>query len=392
MSRGDYRLVTTTRELASVVEHARSARQMGLDTEFLRERTYRARLCLVQIAVSEKVWLVDPLAHVDLAPVAGLVSDPAVEVVVHAGRQDLELLHEAFGVVPRAVFDVQVAGGFAGYGSSPSYGGVVESALGVRLTKGESYTNWCVRPLTAEQLRYAADDVRFLVRVAHELKTTLRSLGRLEWATEEMCSLVAPESYRADPGEAWRRVGGRAQLTPSQLGVLREVARWREEEAARRDIPRGWVLKDPTLIEIARRAPKTTSALKAIRGLNPREAERSSRQILAAVEHGRQNPIDRAPSPARSVLVRARTLAGIADAVVRARCERAGIASDLVATRTELESLLADVASGRVDESRHRMLTGWRRELAGEAVLALAAGRLAVRCIDRPPYIEEIAL
>jgi ribonuclease D len=385
-----YPLVTTPDALSRALEEAHTARALGLDTEFLRERTYRGRLCLVQIATRGQGWLIDPLAPLDLTGIGTLLADAEVDIVVHAGKQDLELFYEAFGAIPRSVFDVQIAAGFAGYGSSLAYGTLVEATLGVPLPKGESYTDWCRRPLTDEQRAYASDDVRYLLEVADHLRQTLERLGRLRWAEDEMRALSAEASYRVDPWEMWRRVAGRGHLSPRQLGVLREVARWREQEAARRDLPRGWLLKDPTLVEIARRAPATVAVLKSIRGLNPKEADRSGRELLAAVERGKRDvPEPRAAVP-RAALLRARALAGLADAVVRARCERAGIATDLVATRGELESLLVALASGCVDESSHRLLRGWRRDLAGNAVLALASGRLAVKSSERPPYIEEI--
>jgi ribonuclease D len=314
---------------------------------------------------------------------------------VHAGRQDFELFYERFGALPANVFDVQIAAGFVGHGASLPYARVVEIVLGRKLIKGESYSDWCRRPLTESQLRYAADDVAWLLEVADRLKRELLERERLEWAREEMKGLEDKGTYEVDPGESWRRVGGRGSLSSSKLAVLREVARWREETAMRRDLPRGWVVKDPTLIEIARRGPRDLAGLRAIRGLNPAEAGRSGAELLAAVAKGaRSRPPEEPGSLPRWAQVRARTLSGLADAIVRARSERAQVATELVATRGELESLLADVVTGSLDEdgSKHRLLQGWRRELAGGAVLNLARGRIAVRASDRPPYIEEVPL
>jgi ribonuclease D len=388
-------LVSSDAGLRSALDGARGSGRLALDTEFLRERTYRSRLCLVQIATPESLSLIDPLANVDLAPLAELVADPSVEVVVHAGRQDFELFYERFGALPANVFDVQIAAGFVGHGASLPYARVVEIVLGRKLIKGESYSDWCRRPLTESQLRYAADDVAWLLEVADRLKRELLERERLEWAREEMKGLEDKGTYEVDPGESWRRVGGRGSLSSSKLAVLREVARWREETAMRRDLPRGWVVKDPTLIEIARRGPRDLAGLRAIRGLNPAEAGRSGAELLAAVAKGaRSRPPEEPGSLPRWAQVRARTLSGLADAIVRARSERAQVATELVATRGELESLLADVVTGSLDEdgSKHRLLQGWRRELAGGAVLNLARGRIAVRASDRPPYIEEVPL
>lgn len=388
-----HRLIRIVTELEEIVATARAVGAIGLDTEFMREKTYRARLCLTQVAAREEVWLIDPLEVDDLKPIARLLADPDLEVVVHAGRQDLEIFYEMYALCPRRVFDVQLAAAFAGYGASLPYGRLVEATAGVSLVKGESYTDWCRRPLTEAQLTYAADDVRYLVPIAQRLRTELRELGRLRWVEEEMKGFEDEASYRWDPREAWRRVPGRGTLKPRQMAVLREVAAWREETALRRDLPRGWVVKDATLVELARRAPTSARELGQVRGLNAREAERSGRQILSAIARGReQEPIERSSAPSRQVQARARMVSGLADAVVRARAEEAQLATELVATRSELETLLVDVFTDRVDPQRHRLLRGWRKELAGDAVVALAEGKLGVKVAPEPPFIEEVQI
>lgn len=364
---------------------------MGLDTEFLREKTYRARLCLVQIATNEGIYLFDPERGDDLTPIAEAVGDPEVEVVLHAGRQDLEIFFERFSVLPRNIFDVQLAAGFAGYGGSLPYGRLVQAITGVELTKGESYTDWCKRPLTDAQIRYAADDVRYLLQIADTLRKQLGSADRLGWVADEMKLIEDRTLYETNFADAWRRIPGRGSLSGKQLGILKELATWREEQAASRDVPRGWVVKDQSLIEIARRRPSSVSALKEMRGFPAREADRSGKEILGAVERGAKQPIPGSPArPSRSAQMRARMLAGLADAVVRARCEAAGVATELVSTRGELEGLIAHVLSGAEGDGDHRLLRGWRRELAGQVVIDLALGRIAVRSTDRPPYIEEV--
>ncbi|MGH2693584.1 MAG: ribonuclease D [Actinomycetota bacterium] len=393
MSRSQTLLVTQPDELKAVVSRARSAGAVAFDTEFMRERTYRARLCLVQIAFDEEIALVDAAGELDLEPVGTILGDDAVEIFVHSGRQDFEIFYDLFGVVPARAFDVQVAAGFAGHGASLPYGRLVASVLGVQLKKGEAYTDWCRRPLTDAQMTYAADDVRFLGDVAARLRESLSRQGRLVWAEEEMADLCDADTYRSAPGELWRRVSGRGTLSARQTAVLREVAAWREEEAARRDLPRGWVVKDVALVEIARRMPTTIAELRAIRGLGRGQAERIGAGVVGAVARGKAAPgIAPADRPSRELQARARMLSGLADAVVRARCEREGVAAELVATRGELEGVLMEVVSGTLEEDHHRLLAGWRRELAGDAVLDLARGRLGVRVVDHPPYVEEVTL
>lgn len=377
--------------VGTMVEEARDGGSIGLDTEFLREKTYRARLCLVQVATRKDIYLFDPFEGDAVEEVAKLVADPDIEILLHAGRQDLEILYERFGAVPHKIFDVQVAAGFAGLGASLPYGRLVESITKTTLTKGESYTDWCKRPLTNSQLRYAADDVRYLHVIADRLKDELTRDDRLEWVRAEMEYLEDVSLYEVDVDDAWKKVSGRGPLSGKQLAVLKELAAWREEQAMKRDTPRGWVVKDQTLIEIARRGPSSAGALKGLRGMPPKEAERSGDVIVSAVKRGHEAPpIETRGGPSRTAQMRARTLSGLADAIVRSRCDAAGIAAELVSTRGELESLLADVFSGSVDEGRHRLLQEWRRELAGDAVVSLARGEIAVRSIDKPPYIEEV--
>jgi ribonuclease D len=384
--------VASDQQLDEVLAEVRSAGRMGLDTEFLREKTYFARLCLAQVSTPDRVFLIDPVKGLDVGPLSELLADPAIEVVVHAGWQDLQLFYQRNGCVPANVFDVQLAAGFAGLSASLAYGRLVQEVVDVELEKGEAYTDWCRRPLTDKQLRYAADDVRYLLPVADSLKARLAKLRRTEWLAEELRRLETAETYAADE-EVWRKVAGQGTLSPRQAAMLRELAHWREEAAAQRDLPRGWLIKDATLIEIARRAPGSVAELKSIRGIEPREAERSGGAILEAIGRGHQAPpIKRPPIPNKTVQVRARMIAGLADAVLRARAEEAGIAPELVASRSDLDALLFATLSGRADGEDNRLLQGWRRDLAGDPIVALASGRCALRVIDKPPYVEEVEL
>ncbi|MDQ3751531.1 MAG: ribonuclease D [Actinomycetota bacterium] len=385
--------VTRQDVLEEVLERCRAGGWAGLDTEFWRERTYRSRLCLAQVAVEDAIFLVDPMADLDMSGVAALVADPAVEIILHSGGQDLELFHEHWAVVPQRIFDVQRAAGFAGYGASLAYGNLVNAVLGVSLTKGESYTDWCRRPLTDEQLTYAADDVRYLPAIAAHLKEKLDALGRTKWVDEEMRVIEATAGRDIDADSAWRKVGGRGSLTRTQNTVLRELAWWREQSAARRDVPRGWVIKDVTLIEMARRGPSNKKDLMGVRGMNPKEVERSGDELVAAVARGKSaGPMELASTPSKNVQMRARMLAGIADALLRARCEAGQVASELVATRAQVEALLAAVISGEDDLAGQRLQQGWRKTLAGDAIVDLARGRIALKVIGRPPYVEEVPL
>ncbi len=205
--------------------------------------------------------------------------------------------------------------------------------------------------------------------------------------------MESPSLYANDPREAWRKVSGRGSLSGKQVAVLQELAAWREETASRRDIPRGWVVKDPTLVDLAKRAPTNSGQLSRVRGLVTKEADRSGDQILAAVQRGLEAPaIAMRQAPPRAAQARARMLSGLADALVRSRCEHAGLATELVTTRDELESLLVEVVTGELKPERHRLLSGWRKSFGGDAVIDLAEGKIAVKATSQPPYIEEVPL
>ncbi|HEX2240425.1 MAG TPA: ribonuclease D [Actinomycetota bacterium] len=383
-------MAVSDHDVAEACAAARIEGRVAFDTEFLREKTYRARLCLVQITAGDGVVLIDPIGGPELRPIAVLLADPAVEVIVHAGRQDFEIFHDAYQVTPKQVFDVQIAAAFAGFGANLPYGKLVEAVLGTVLKKGEAYTDWCRRPLSSAQTAYAADDVRYLIPLADALRANLRQRGREEWLTDEMHELEEPALYQNSPEEAYKRVSGQGSLSGRQLAVLKELARWREQEAARRDLPRGWIVKDVSLIELARRAPTDRSGLKAVRGLNEKMIERAAPAVLAAIQAGlAAPPVERPRAPDRQLAARARAVATLADPVIRARADAAHIARELVVTRDELEAFLMDAFTG-ADLTRHSLWQGWRRELVGDVVMALAEGRIALRATDRAPFVAEV--
>src|ERR671923_1123364 len=231
-------------------EHGR----LGLDTEFMPEGRYRPLLCLVQIAVGGEVAVLDPLDELDPAPLAGALADPAVEVVLHAGRQDVAILRREWQTSFANVFDTQVAAGFAGFSAQAGYNGLLHDVLRIRLAKTASFTRWDARPLTDEQLRYARGDVEHLLALADDIRARLGASGRVEWALEE-CRPIAEASDERDPEEAWRRLPRSNAMDPRERAVARELGAWRGRTAAREDRPVGSVLRDPTVVELARRQP-----------------------------------------------------------------------------------------------------------------------------------------
>jgi ribonuclease D len=370
-------------DIAEAAKAARAAGRLGIDTEFMSEGRYRALLCLVQVAVdnpdpdrSPLIILIDSLADLDPSPIAGLLADPSIEVVLHAGRQDVAILRRAWRTELTSVFDTQIAAGFAGASAQAGYGNLLGSMLGRRVGKTASYTRWDTRPLTAEQLSYAAEDVAHLLQLFDELQQRLRTTGRLEWAREE-CHRLESATDERDPYTAWERLPRIGQLDPAARAVARELAAWRERTASEQDRPVGSVLADPALVELAKRQPSSLRALEQIRGLHPSSIKRRGPAILAAIAAGLgAPPIPRDEARGRSEPGDAPLIA-LAEALLRARALDAGLAYELIASRAELE-LIVGAARRSEPEPDVRTLTGWREQLVGADLRDLLAGRSAV--------------
>jgi ribonuclease D len=349
----------------------------------MSESRYRALLCLVQIAVDNPepggdplVLVIDSLTDVDVTPLAVLLGDPGFEVILHAGRQDVAILRRAWRTELNNVFDTQIAAGFAGASAQAGYGNLLGQILGLRVGKTASYTRWDARPLTAEQLGYAAEDVAHLLQLSDEIQQRLEGSGRLEWAREE-CRRLESATDERDPETAWERLPRVGQLDPHARAVARELAAWRERTASDLDRPVGSVLADPPLLELAKRKPSTISGLEQIRGLHPPTIKRRGQAILDAIAVGREAP------PIARDEVRARSEAGdapliaLAEALLRTRSMEAGLAYELIASRAELEQIVASYRRGE-PEPKVRTLNGWRAELVGDDLRDLLAGRSAL--------------
>ncbi|MEY4225996.1 MAG: hypothetical protein RL190_753 [Actinomycetota bacterium] len=277
-------LVTDPAGVEHVVAAVRAAGTCALDTEFLWEKTYAPQLCLAQIAVGDGIWLIDPLAGAPLEPIAALVRDPSVEKLMHAPSADLIAFGLHFGAVPANVFDTQIAAGFVGLTAGAGLDRLLDQVLKVRLSHDETFSDWSRRPLTDTQQLYAADDVRHLADLVAELRRRLAERGRVDWAQAEIeRRFCTSEAAGADPERAWRKVQRRGRLSPTAQAVLVDVAAWRERTARRRDQPAAWVMKDPTLVEIARAAPRTADDLRRIRGVGKGFGGREADELLAAV-------------------------------------------------------------------------------------------------------------
>jgi ribonuclease D len=380
------RVLTTTEELAEFAERALRSPAIGIDTEFMRERTYYARLCLIQCSLADETVIIDPFAVEDLSPLFDVLRDPHVLKVFHAGTQDLEIFYQLMGTTAAPVFDTQLAANLAGFPQQTGYGALVKELIGVQLDKADTFTDWARRPLTSAQTDYAHDDVRYLLPIHDKLMESLARDERIGWLEKDFARLANPAFFAVVPEEQWRRVKRVSSLNRRQLGVAREVAAWREREAQERDMPKRWVLSDESVIEIARRMPVSEDDLDAIRGVKDKLPRRRFGGVLKAVAAGRAIPDDALPTLERRGRRPAQDTDAAVDlmvALVRKRAREHGVAMPILASRDDLERL----ASG--DRSAHALLEGWRAEIVGDELLSLLEGRIGLALKDGVLEIEE---
>ncbi len=373
--------LATSADVARSAQLARAAGRFGIDTEFMSEGRYRALLCLTQVAVEDPAApdgihtiLIDGLdASVDVQPLAQLLADPEIQVVMHAGRQDVAILRRSWQTELNNIFDTQIAAGFVGESAQAGYGNLLGSVLRLRVGKTASYTRWDARPLTDEQLTYAAEDVVHLLALTDELQRRLERTGRLQWAVEE-CRRLDEASDERDPDTVWERLPRVGQLEPQARAVARRLAAWRERTAALEDRPVGQVVQDPPLLELAKRHPTELGALGQIRGIHPSIVKRRGQAMIEAIRLGMADPpIPREARRGHSDAGDAPLIA-LAEALLRARAMEAGLAYELIASRSELEQIIA-AARQAEPEPEVRTLNGWRRELVGGDLELLLSGR-----------------
>ena len=367
-------LVTETFTLAALCERLAREPYVTVDTEFMRERTYYPELCVVQLGGAADVAVVDAQAPgLDLAPLGELLADARVVKVFHAARQDVEIFLELFGAVPTPLFDTQVAAMVAGFGDQVGYDALVSSLTGGQIDKAHRFSDWSARPLSPAQVTYAAADVTYLRGVYERLCARLQADGRLDWVAEEMAVLAQPATYRADPETLWERLrprGGNRRM----LGLLRAAAAWREREAQRVNIPRGRLLKDETLLEIAALAPDTPEALARARGVTRGFAEgKSGLSLLAALAEAAALPEGALPDMPRKDGARASpALVSLLKVLLAAKCEEHHVAPKLLASGDDLDRLATE------DAPDVPALRGWRGEVFGADAQALKAGRISL--------------
>ena len=382
--------IKTTEGLAAFCDKAAKAPYVTVDTEFLRERTYYSKLCLVQLAVpgeaEEDAVLVDPLVKgISLDPLYALMADTNVVKVFHAARQDIEIFFIEGGVIPEPLFDTQVAAMVAGFGEQVGYETLVRKIAKAQLDKSSRFTDWSRRPLTDAQQNYALADVTHLRGIYEHLAAELKNSGRLPWVEEELAILTDPATYTIDPADAWKRVKTRTN-SGRFLAIVRELARFREAYAQEKNVPRNRVVKDDALLELASTKPKSVKDLSRSR-LLLREARKGdiAEGLLAAVKAGLETPPEDQPKADRSrdKLQVNPALADLLRVLLKARSETLGVAQKLIATAAELDEIAAGIHDGQ-------SMKGWRREAFGEDGLRLCRGELGLRANGNAVEVFEV--
>ena len=378
--------VTDQRTLESLCHSLRQSPRLALDTEFVGEDTFIPRLELIQVATATTAAVIDfpaVQASGSLGVFWDLICDAKIEKIVHAGRQDLDLFATHAGQIPKPFFDTQIAAAMVGYGAQVAYANLVQRLHGTKLAKAHTFTNWSARPLSDDQIAYALEDVEFLLSIHTHLQDRLSTLGRSEWVSEEFARLeMAVGEKSREPQERYQRIRGWDTLKPKGAAVLRELAAWRETEARRRNVPRGRVMRDEVLLQLARHPPKSINDLRGLRGVHSSEVDRQGGQLLAAITSAAalppsawpEVPSERKPDPESTGIVE------LLQAVLKARAAEEGIAPTMLATSADLQTL--------VEAKQNRtaldvpILRGWRRELAGDLLLQVLDGAVTIT-VDR---------
>lgn len=366
------------RALDRFIERAKGSKVLALDTEFLREKTYYPKVCLIQAATDDEIWIIDPFALDDLTPLGELLSDESIMKIFHAATQDIEILLRVTGSVPWPLFDTQIAAALLGYSHQVGLAQLVSSICGVTLKKSDSFTDWSRRPLTKSQLEYAAGDVAFLPEVYECMCALLKEKGRAEWLEPDFRELANEEHYVVDPRRRFRHLKRGNQLSRRQLGAARELAAWRERRAQQMDIPRKWVLSDEQIVEACRKEARTIDELFLIRGMREKLSTRDAREVASLMARGYDLPEDELPSldrPASSE-PNVDSALDLMLALTRLVARENDIAMQTLASNADLTNL----ARGHVEESG--LLKGWRGALIGEKLLRLLDGKMSLSLQD----------
>lgn len=363
--------IKTQQQLPELCAQLRGSAWLALDTEFIRDKSYYPKFCLLQISNGTVAASVDPLAIDDLSELVDIIYDNSIVKIFHAGRQDLEIFHLLWKKLPQPLFDTQLAATILGLGEQIGYANLVQKITGRELDKGHSRTDWSQRPLNQDQLRYALDDVIYLGDVYLDISAKLKALGREPWLEEDFAELASPATYTIDPDTMWQRIKGNQRLKGAQLAVLQKIAAWREQQAERADRPRRWIMKDEILIDLARRQPKEIKALEQIRGLEPGAIKRHGDTLIKLIAEATTVAKEKWPQAKKRSAALTPNQEAITDLLqccLRLIAEQEEITPSALAGRKELESLVTD-------NQNSELLHGWRKSLVGDILLDVLEGR-----------------
>ena len=362
--------VDTPEGLQALCEQIKGSEWLALDTEFIREKTYYPKLCLIQVCNGEVAACIDPLKLTDLGPLLKILYDGSLLKVVHAARQDLEIFLHDHQQLPMPIFDTQPAAALLGHGDQIGYANLVKQLLNVELPKDQTRTDWSRRPLDAQQQRYALDDVVYLGQLYLHMRGQLFDRERLQWLAADFATLVDPHTYFPKPENMWERTKGKQNLRGKQLAVLRALAAWREQQARDRDLPRKWILKDEVMIELSRRMPRDAGGLSRIRGLEPGQIRREGETLIGLINQGAELPREEWPSDQgrpKPLNAQPEAMVERLRAAWRLSADEHQLSPMAIATRKELEKFLRG-------EADCVLLEGWRHSLAGSRLTAVMRG------------------
>ncbi len=364
--------INTPDQLAKLCEQIKKESWLALDTEFLREKTYYPKFCLLQIATPEWVACVDPIALPSLDILFEVLYSPSIVKVFHSSRQDLEIFFQLTGKLPEPLFDTQIAAPLLGFQENPGYAMLVSSLLNVNLNKAHTRADWSKRPLIEAEIQYAADDVIYLCKIYQLMLQKLAELGRTDWLERDFAELTNPDLYQVKPEQAWLKIKGKNKLTGKQLSIVQALAEWREKTAQSEDRPKSWLLRDELLFDMAKLQPETVAELANVRGINERAVNRYGTelcQLITAAKNRLPIPLNEKGRPAKKTQQQEAIL-DILTALVRIRAEENLLNPMILATRKDLEVLLFD------DDDECPLLHGWRFEMAGRELIGLLKGEL----------------
>jgi ribonuclease D len=362
--------INTPEKLNSLCQQIAGSSWVAIDTEFLREKTYYPKFCLLQVATLDWVACVDPIVLPSLDKLFETLSNPSITKVLHACRQDMEIFYQLTGSLPGPIFDTQIAAPLLGMQENPGYAMLVSTLLNINLGKSQTRTDWSMRPLSEEQLQYAAEDVIYLGQIYQIICQKLQELGRADWLQEDFTQLMNPELYMMPDSKAWMRIKGKNKLTGKQLSILQALAEWREQTAKQLDRPRNWLVRDDTLIDLVRLQPETTQDFKKLRSINERTLNRYGNQLCQIINHAKQqSPVkleDKLKIPKKSQQQEA--IVDVLSAIVRIRADQNSLNPAILASRKDLEMLLFEYPDCV-------LLHGWRYSMAGKELQEFLVGR-----------------